>query len=77
MAQLLPELRDLLPDLAPARPLESEGARFRLFDSMTAFLKSAAAARPLVLVLDDLHAADEPSLLLLHSWLASSATAVC
>ena len=66
VAQLLPELRDLLPDLAPARPLESEGARFRLFDSMTAFLKSAAAARPLVLVLDDLHAADEPSLLLLQ-----------
>ena len=66
MAQLLPELRDLLPDLAPAPPLESEGARFRLFDSMTAFLKSAAAARPLVLVLDDLHAADEPSLLLLQ-----------
>jgi DNA-binding SARP family transcriptional activator len=66
VAQLLPELRDLLPDLAPARPLESEGARFRLFDSMTAFLKSAAAARPLLLVLDDLHAADEPSLLLLQ-----------
>ncbi len=43
MAQLLPELRDLLADLAPAPPLESEGARFRLFDSMTAFLKSAAA----------------------------------
>jgi eukaryotic-like serine/threonine-protein kinase len=66
VAQLFPELRDLLPDLTPAPALESEGARFRLFDSMTAFLKSAAAARPLVLVLDDLHAADEPSLLLLQ-----------
>ena len=62
----LPELRERLPDLPPAPPLESEGARFRLFDSMTAFLRSAAAARPLVLVLDDLHAADEPSLLLLQ-----------
>ena len=66
VARLLPELRDLLADLPPAPPLESEGARFRLFDSMTAFLKSVAAARPLVLVLDDLHAADEPSLLLLQ-----------
>jgi DNA-binding SARP family transcriptional activator len=66
VAQLLPELRDLLADLPPAPPVESEGARFRLFDSMTAFLKSVAAARPLVLVLDDLHAADEPSLLLLR-----------
>jgi len=66
VARLLPELRDLLPDLPPAPPPEFEGARFQLFDSMTAFLKSAAAARPLVLVLDDLHAADEPSLLLLQ-----------
>lgn len=66
VAQLLPELRDLLVDLPSAPPLESEGARFRLFDSMTTFLKSAAADRPLVLVLDDLHAADEPSLLLLR-----------
>jgi DNA-binding SARP family transcriptional activator len=66
VAQLLPELRDLLADLPPAPPSGSEGARFRLFDSLTAFLKSVAAARPLVLVLDDLHAADEPSLLLLR-----------
>jgi tetratricopeptide (TPR) repeat protein len=66
VARLLPELRDLLADVPPAPPLEPEGARFRLFDSMTAFLQSAAVARPLVLVLDDLHAADEPSLRLLQ-----------
>jgi DNA-binding SARP family transcriptional activator len=66
VARLFPELRDLLADLPSAPPFESEGARFRLFDSMTAFLKRAAAGRPLVLVLDDLHAADEPSLLLLQ-----------
>ncbi len=66
VAQLLPELRDVLADLPPASPLDSPDARFRLFDSMTAFLKLAAAERPLVLVLDDLHAADEPSLLLLQ-----------
>ena len=64
VAQLLPELRDVLADLPPAPTAESEGARFRLFDSLTAFLKSVAVAQPLVLVLDDLHAADEPSLLL-------------
>jgi eukaryotic-like serine/threonine-protein kinase len=65
IAQMLPELRDLAADV-PAPPLESEGARFRLFDASARFLKAAAAARPLVLVLDDLHAADEPSLLLLR-----------
>ena len=49
---------------APA--IESESARFRLFEAVASFLKRAAALRPLVLILDDLHAADEPSLLLLQ-----------
>ena len=62
MVRLVPELREVLADMPPAPQLESDGARFRLFDSVTAFLKSVAAARPLVLVLDDLHAADQPSL---------------
>jgi DNA-binding SARP family transcriptional activator len=66
LAQLLPELGELFPDLRqPPRP-ESEGARFRLFDAASSFLRDAAQARPLVLVLDDMHAADEPSLLLLR-----------
>jgi DNA-binding SARP family transcriptional activator/tetratricopeptide (TPR) repeat protein len=65
VAPIIPELRALFPDL-PQPSLESEGARFRLFDSTARFLRNAAAARPLVLVLDDLHAADEPSLLLLR-----------
>jgi DNA-binding SARP family transcriptional activator len=63
---LMPDLHELFPDLAPAADLESEGARFRLFDAAARFLQRAAATRPLVLVLDDLHAADEPSLLLLR-----------
>ena len=65
VAQIMPELRELFPDL-PEPSMEAEGARFRLFDATVRFLKSAAAVRPLVLVLDDLHAADEPSLLLLR-----------
>jgi DNA-binding SARP family transcriptional activator/tetratricopeptide (TPR) repeat protein len=66
LAQLLPELRELFPDLPEPPPLEPEGARFRLFEAVSAFLRRATSARPLVLVLDDLHAADEPSLLLLR-----------
>ena len=66
MARLLPELRERFADLAPAPEIESEGARFRLFDSLTAFVTRVAIAQPLVVVLDDLHAADEPSLLLLR-----------
>ena len=66
VAQLLPELHDLFPDLPPAPSLDPEGARFRLFDSTAAFLRTVSEARPLALVIDDLHAADIPSLLLLR-----------
>lgn len=66
LAQFLPELRELLPDLPEPAASESEGARIRLFDSVASFIKSAARDRPVVLFFDDLHAADEPSLLLLR-----------
>jgi tetratricopeptide (TPR) repeat protein len=41
-------------------------ARFRLFDAAVALLRVAAERTPLVIVLDDLHAADPSSLALLH-----------
>ena len=67
LAQLLPELRERIPELVePLPPLEGEGARFRLFDATLSYLHAAGQACPLVVVLDDLHAADEPSLLLLE-----------
>ncbi|MCH8282927.1 MAG: AAA family ATPase, partial [Chloroflexi bacterium] len=43
-----------------------EQARVRLLDSIATFLKTASQRQPLVLVLDDLHWADQPSLLLLQ-----------
>ena len=64
IAQIVPELRQLLPDLEPSPNLEPEQARFRLFDSITTFLKNAAQSQPLLLVLDDLHWADPSSLML-------------
>jgi DNA-binding SARP family transcriptional activator len=66
LAQLLPELRERFPDLPEPPTLEPEAARFRLFDAVAEFLRRACEARPSVLVLDDLHAADAPSLLLLR-----------
>ena len=65
VAQLIPEVAEKL-DLEPAKGSDSEEARFRLFDSVTSLLLAAARDRPLVIVLDDLHWADEPSLLLLR-----------
>jgi tetratricopeptide (TPR) repeat protein len=55
-----------MPDLPVLESPESEGSRFRLFDAAASFLKRAAVERPLVLVLEDLHAADMPSLLMLQ-----------
>ncbi len=66
IAQLVPAVRDCVPDLPLAPPLEPEEARFRLFDSLAGFLRTAAARRPLLLVLDDLHWADAASLALLR-----------
>jgi DNA-binding SARP family transcriptional activator/tetratricopeptide (TPR) repeat protein len=66
LAQLLPELDELYPDLPPLATLDPDSARFRLFDSVAGFVRNAARAQTIVLVLDDLHAADEPSLLLLR-----------
>jgi DNA-binding SARP family transcriptional activator/tetratricopeptide (TPR) repeat protein len=66
VAQLLPELRQVLPGIPEAAPVATEGARFRMFDAVSTLLRSAARIRPLVLVLDDVHGADEPSLLLLR-----------
>ena len=66
LAQILPELRERFPDLPEAATLEPEAARFRLFTATADFLRSASERQPLVLFLDDLHAADAPSLLLLR-----------
>ncbi|HKP90608.1 MAG TPA: AAA family ATPase, partial [Thermoleophilaceae bacterium] len=52
---------------APARaPADAEQERFRLFEAVASLLADAAAARPLVLVLDDLHWADDATLMLLR-----------
>jgi DNA-binding CsgD family transcriptional regulator len=66
IAQLVPEIHTRLPDLDALPPAEPEQARFRLFESIAAFVSGASQTQPLVLVLDDLHWADTPSLLLLH-----------
>ena len=66
IAEIVSDVRERLPGLRIPPQMEPEQARFRLFDSITAFLKSVGRRQPLVLVLDDLHWADHPSLLLLE-----------
>ena len=67
LGQLVPELAAWLPDAASVTgAVESEHARFHLFDALATFLKSAAERTPLVVVIDDLQWADPASLLFMH-----------
>jgi len=44
---------------------ESEGTRAQLFESVLAYLRNVAEHRPLLLILEDVHWVDQPSMLLL------------
>ena len=66
ISEILPEQSNILEGLESPPALDPEQARFRLFLSITNFLKNISLSQPLVLVLDDLHWADESSLLLLE-----------
>jgi DNA-binding SARP family transcriptional activator len=65
LSQLLPELKELLPELEPPPVVELAAARFRLYQAITGLLRRLADARPLLVVVDDLHWADVASLRLL------------
>ena len=57
---------DGLPGAEEPETGDAASAQFRLFDAYTAFIRAASERAPLVIVLDDLHWADKPSLLLLQ-----------
>jgi class 3 adenylate cyclase len=76
LAQLLPELAARLPGgVAEPAPAEPEIQRLRTLEAAAALLKAAGEAAPVLLVLDDLHWADELSLLLLRHVLRADAAA--
>ena len=63
------ELSRMVPGLAPAREGlqgDAEADRYRLFEAIRETLASPHDAPPIVLVLDDLHWADKPTLMLLR-----------
>ena len=68
IAQIAPEVRErvgALPEPPSASLAQPEKARFRLFDSVASLLRRAAETQPLLIILDDLHAADPTSLMML------------
>jgi len=65
-ATLVPAIAARLPDGPASVSSDPEQARFRLFRALTGLVRRAAASSGALLVLEDLHAADESSLRLLH-----------
>jgi DNA-binding SARP family transcriptional activator len=65
LRRVVPELGERVADLAQPLAGDPQGARYRLFEAVAALLCEAAQRRAVVLVLDDLHWADEATLLLL------------
>ncbi|HYL58689.1 MAG TPA: AAA family ATPase, partial [Candidatus Acidoferrales bacterium] len=69
IASIAPELRQLsnlhIAEKSPAPASDREKARFELFDSVASLFRACAAVVPLVLVIDDLHDADQSSLQML------------
>jgi DNA-binding SARP family transcriptional activator len=65
LAPAVPEVGRLAGAGDDLRVLDPEAARFRFFDAVASLLRRASARRPVVVILDDVHWADVPSLLLL------------
>jgi class 3 adenylate cyclase/tetratricopeptide (TPR) repeat protein len=71
LARLLPDLPQLVGGLPEPLRSDPETERYRLFDALAAWLSDASAEAPILLVLDDLHWAAKPTLLLLRHVLRS------
>lgn len=66
VAQLLPELAEAVPHSAPPTVQEPETARLHLYQAVSDFLRRASLSAARLVVLDDLHWADQASLSLLE-----------
>ena len=64
LSRLVPRLREYTGALEEGG--DPEGERFRFFEAVTATLNELSSGGPVLLVVDDLHAADQPTLLLLR-----------
>jgi class 3 adenylate cyclase/tetratricopeptide (TPR) repeat protein len=66
VARLLPELCDRLPGAPSPRGEDPETDRYRLFEAVVSTFVDVSITTPMVLILDDLHWADRPTLNLLR-----------
>jgi class 3 adenylate cyclase/tetratricopeptide (TPR) repeat protein len=66
VARMVPELRRRFPDIGESLDLPPEQQRRYFFNAVGSFIARGAARFPLMLVMDDVHWADEPTLLLIE-----------
>ena len=66
LGRLVPELAERLPSLPAPRPADPETELLRLNEAAIGLLDAVADRQPVLLVLDDVHWADRPSLVLLR-----------
>ena len=72
LGRLVPDLRAVFPEMTELTASgDAEVDQFRLFEAVDGWLESAARASGLILVLDDVHWAAKPTLLLLRHVLRS------
>ena len=74
LRRLVPELDRLVDALPPALDDEPDVERLRLFQAVRSWLSTGGVDRPRLLVLDDLHWADKPTLLLLRHLISNPPT---
>ena len=74
IARIMPQIRRSYPDIPPPTDLPPEQERRFLFVSLRAVLAALAQSQPRLILLDDIHWADEPTLLLLEQLAADLGT---
>ena len=66
LSRTVPEVRRRFPSIPPHEPSQGETARIRLTEAFHQMLQAVAEEHPVILVVDDLHLADDASLAVLH-----------
>jgi len=78
LGPVVPDFLTRIPDLPPPTPMNAQGQRYRLFETVSALLAATSKAFPVLLLIDDLHWADKPTLSLLrHIVRGSDPAALC
>jgi tetratricopeptide (TPR) repeat protein len=72
LTRLTPALAQRLPHVAAPQETDPESERYLLFGAAAGLLEEACADAPIVLILDDLHWADRPTLSLLRHVIGAS-----